>query len=62
MKFDPFELVYGLNIDLYLEWIQCLDRCFDIKEYSYEKAFKVVDLKMNKYVSLWYENTRRQKR
>jgi len=33
----------------------------DIKEYSYEKAFKIVVLKLKKYASNWFENIKRDR-
>ena len=41
--------------------MQALERFFEIKEYSNEKAFKVIVLKVKKYASLWYENIRKQR-
>ena len=52
MKIDPPELGGNLNLDLYIEWIQPLERFFKIKEYSDEKVFKVAVLKLKKYASL----------
>ena len=59
MKFDPHEFEGSLHPNLYLEWMQSFERFLDIKEYSKEKAFKVVVLKLKKYASVWYENTKR---
>jgi len=53
MKFDPPEFEGNLNPDLFIEWMQALERFFEIKEYSEEKVFKVVVLKLKKYASLW---------
>jgi len=60
MKYDPFEFKGRLNLELYLEWVQALERFFEIKEYSQEKAFKIFILKLKSYASLWYENAQRQ--
>jgi len=46
MKFDPSEFEGNLNPDLFMEWIQALERFFEVREYSDEKAFKVVVLKL----------------
>jgi len=59
MRFDPAKFKGTLNADHYLEWLQTLERFFDIKEYSDDKAFKIVVLKIKKYASLWYENSER---
>jgi len=50
-----------LNLDVYLEWIQTLERFFNVKDYSDNKAFKIAILKLKKYASLWYEHTKRQR-
>ena len=41
--------------------MQALERFFEIKEYSNEKAFKVAILTLKKYGSLWYENVKKQR-
>jgi len=57
MEIDSPKFEGALNLDHYLEWIQPFERFFDIQEYSNKKAFNV--LKLKKYASLWYENTKR---
>jgi len=61
MKIDPLEFEGNLNPDLLIEWLQAVERFFKIKEYSDEKPFKVVVLKLKKYASLWYENLKKQR-
>jgi len=61
MKFNPSEFEGNLNPDLFIEWMQALERFFEIKEYSDEKAFKVTVLKLEKYASLWCENVKKQR-
>jgi len=51
MKFDPPEFEGNLNQEIVLEWMQSIERFFEIKEYSDEKAFKVAILKLKKYGS-----------
>ena len=58
MKFHPPEFKENLNKDLYIEWVHSLERFFENKEYSENKAFKIVVLILNKCDSLWYVNTR----
>jgi len=55
MKIDPSEFEGNLNPDLFIEWMKALELFFEIKEYSNEKCFKVVVLKLRKYASVWYE-------
>jgi len=50
-----------LNPEVFLEWMQSIERFFEIKEYSDDKAFKIAILKLKKYASLWYENLKRQR-
>jgi len=60
MKINPPEFEGNLNPDLFIEWMQALERFFEIKEYFDEKAFKVAVLKLKRYASLWYENIKKQ--
>jgi len=61
LKFDPPEFEGSLNPEVFLEWMQSIERFFDIKEYSDEMAFKIAILKLIKYASLWYENIKKQR-
>jgi len=61
LKFEPPEFEGNLNPDAFLEWVQAIERIFEIKEYSDEKSFKVAILKLKRYASLWYENVKRQR-
>ena len=61
LKFDPPEFEGNLNPNLFMEWIRALERFLEAREYSDEKAFKVAVLKLKKYVSLWYENVKKQR-
>ena len=38
IKFNPSEFEGNFNLDLYIEWVQSLERFFEIKEYSQEKG------------------------
>jgi len=61
MKFNPLNFEGTLNPDVYLEWIQTLERFFEAKGYSNEKSSKISILKLKKYAFLWYENTKRER-
>jgi len=61
LKFEPPEFEGNLNPDAFLEWVQTIERIFEIKEYSDEKSFKVAILKLKRYASLWYENVKKQR-
>ena len=41
MKFDPPKFEETVNLHAYLEWIQTLERFFNIEGYFDEKPFKV---------------------
>jgi len=51
IKFDSPNFKGTLNPDIYLEWIQTVERLFEVKCYSDEKSFKVAILKVKKYAS-----------
>ena len=59
MKFNHPKFKRNLNLEVYLKWVQVLERVFEIKEYTQEKAFKTAILKLKKHASLWYENTKK---
>jgi len=46
MKFDPPYFEGTLNPNVYLEWIQTIERFFEVKGYYDEKSFKVVIFKL----------------
>jgi len=52
MKINPYEFEGNLNLELYLKRVQALERFFEIKEYSQEKALKLLSFKLKKYASL----------
>jgi len=60
MKFDPLDFEGTLIPDVYLEWIQTIKRFLEVDGYSDKKSFKIDILKLKKYTSLWYKNTKRQ--
>jgi len=39
--FDSLDFEGTLDPDVYLEWIQTVERLFDVKGYSNEKSFNV---------------------
>jgi len=48
----------NLNLENYLDWVQALERIFELKYYNDEKASI---LKMKGYASLWYEHLRKSR-
>jgi len=41
--------------------VQVIGRILELKEYSDEKAFKLVVLKLKGYASLWYETLKKSR-
>jgi len=60
MKFDPLNFEGTLDLDAYLEWIQTVERFFEVKGCSNENSFNVAILKLKKYASLRYEETKKK--
>jgi len=60
MKFKPPEFEGNLNLELYVEWVQFLDRFFGIKN-TLQKPSRLPFLRLKKCASLWYENTKKQR-
>ena len=60
-KFDALNFDRSFNLDSYLKWVQSIERFFHIKEYSYEKAFKVAIHKLESYAFFWYVSTKKQR-
>jgi len=45
----------NLKLENYIDWVLAIERIIELKEYNDKKAFKLVDLKLKVYASLWYE-------
>ena len=45
----------NLNPKSHLDWVQAIERIFELKDYDDENVFKVSILKLGGYASLWYE-------
>ena len=43
----------------YLDWVQALERIFELKDYNGEKSFLFAILKLKGYASLWYEDLKK---
>lgn len=48
--------------DEFLDWVQCAEKVFDYKEYDEKNAFKIAELKLKSYASLWLENLQKRRR
>ena len=60
LKVEASEFDGNLNPENYLDWIQALERIFELKDYNVEKAFKLAILKMKEYALLWYEHLKKK--
>ena len=57
LKVKTTEFDGNLNLD----WLQTLERIFQLKDYNDEKAFKLVILKMKGYALLWYDHLKKSR-
>ena len=61
IKFETLKFDGNLNPENYPDWVQALERIFELKDYNDEKAFKLAILKMKGYASLWYEHLKKSR-
>ena len=61
LKVEVLEFDGNLNLKNYLDWVQAIERIFELKEYNDEKAFKLIILKLKGYASLWYEQLKKSR-
>ena len=47
--------------DELLEWLLTVDLVFDLKDYAEEQMVKLVAIKLKGYMSLWWENLKRDR-
>jgi len=45
-----------LDPNLFLDWLQTVERVFEFKDFPEEKKVKLVALKFRKYASIWWSN------
>ena len=56
VKVDIPEFEGRLDPDEFLEWLQAVERAFEVKEILEDKKVKLVVLKLTKYASIWWTN------
>ena len=61
LKKEALEFDSNLNSESYLHWVQSMNRIFDLKEYSDEKAFKLVVFKKKGHVLPWHDKLKKNK-
>ena len=52
---------YNLNSENSLDWVQAIERIFELKDYNDENSFKLAILKLKGYASLWYEHLKKSR-
>ena len=45
-----------------MDWVRRVERVFDYKEYDDRKAYKIAELNLTSYASLWLENLQKRRR
>jgi len=55
-RVDISEFEGQLDPDLFLDWLQTVERIFEYKDISDDKKVKLVALKLRKYASIWWAN------
>jgi len=55
-KFDG-----NLYPESYLDWVQAIQRIYELNDYDDETTFKLATLKLKRYASLWYENLKKNR-
>ena len=55
-KVDIPEFEGQLDPDLFLDWLQTVERVFEFKDIPDERKVKLVALKLRKYASIWWSN------
>jgi len=55
-KVDILEFEGQLEPDLFLDWLQTVERVFEFKDTTDETKVKLVALKLRKYASIWWSN------
>jgi len=56
---EALEFDDNFNPENYLDWVQALEKIFELKDYNDERTFKLAILKMKGYASLWYEHLKK---
>ena len=61
VKVDMPDFNGSLDPNVYIDWVNEIERVFEFKGYSDEKKCRVAILKFKGYASLWWENTRKKR-
>ncbi|XP_074278064.1 uncharacterized protein LOC141601669 [Silene latifolia] len=62
LKLDIPKFDGDLDAEKFLDWIRQAERILDYKDYDESNQFKFATFKLTKYVSLWYENLKKQRK
>lgn len=58
---EALKLNGNLNLEIYLYWIQSMERIFELKGYNGDKSFKLAILKMKGNAFFWCKDLKNNK-
>jgi Retrotransposon gag protein len=61
VKIDIPEFEGKSHLDEFIDWLHTVERVFDVKNLSHEQKVKLVDIKLRKYASIWWEHVRNRR-
>lgn len=61
LKIDIPEFDGKKDPNMFLDWLQTVERVFDLRDIPQNLKVKLVALKLRKYVSLWWENVKKKR-
>ena len=62
LRLDVPEFNGSLDPDVFLDWLRRIERFFVFREYDDRRSFKVAELKLTSYASLWYDGLQKKRR
>jgi hypothetical protein len=60
-KVEIPEFVGNLDPEVFLDWMQTVERVFDLKDVDDNKKVKYVSLKLRKHASIWWTNLQKKR-
>lgn len=60
VKIDVLEFDWKVEPDLFIEWLQTVERIFDLRDIPDDDKVKFVAIKLRKYASLWWEHVKKK--
>lgn len=62
LRLDIPEFIGSSDPEKFLDWVRRVERVFEYKEYDDRKSFKIVEMKLTGYASLWLDNLKKRRR